>query len=121
MARIEIIDDDPAVRESLTLLLEADGYDVRAAESGDIGLALARDFQPHVVLTDIIMPGCEGIETILALKSQHPKMKIIAMSGGGRVGNTDYLELARKMGADTSLEKPFDDEALLQAVRVSAI
>ena len=117
-ARIEIIDDDAAVRESLTLMLEAGGYEVKSADAGDSGLALARDFHPDVILTDIIMPGCEGIETILRLKSEHPRIKIIAMSGGGRVGNKDYLELAQEMGADAALEKPFDEEALLQAIRM---
>jgi DNA-binding response OmpR family regulator len=120
MTRIEIIDDDDAVRDSLAILLEADGYEVRCAEAGDIGLALAREFQPHIILTDIIMPGCEGIETILSIKSEHPQIKIIAMSGGGRIGNRDYLELAQEMGADTSLEKPFDADALLEAIQLYA-
>ena len=116
-ARIEIIDDDIAVREALLLVLEADGHEVRAADSGDAGVALAAEFDPHIILTDIIMPGCEGIETILLLKSRHPQMKIIAMSGGGRTGNTDYLELAREIGADAALEKPFDEADLLDAIR----
>jgi DNA-binding response OmpR family regulator len=118
MARIEIIDDDEAVRDCLTLVLQAGGYDVRAADAGDSGVALARAFRPDIVLTDIIMPGCEGIETILAIRSEHPGTKIIAMSGGGRTGNKDHLELAREMGADASLEKPFDEQALLDAVRM---
>jgi DNA-binding response OmpR family regulator len=117
MARIQIIDDDPAVRDSLSLVLEADGHDVRTAEAGEIGVALARDFRPDLVLTDIIMPGCEGIETILTIRSEHPGVPIIAMSGGGRIGNRDYLELAREMGADAALEKPFDEDALLEAIR----
>jgi DNA-binding response OmpR family regulator len=118
MARIQIIDDDPAVRDSLSLVLEAGGHDVRVAEAGDIGVALARDFRPDLILTDIIMPGCEGIETILTIRSEHPGIRIIAMSGGGRTGNRDYLELAREMGADAALEKPFDEDVLLEAIRV---
>jgi len=116
-ARIEIIDDDPAVRESLTLVLEAGGHHVCAADAGDAGLVLARDFRPDIILTDIIMPGCEGIQTILMLKAEHPQIRIIAMSGGGRTGNRDYLELAQEMGADAALEKPFDEDALLEAIR----
>jgi CheY-like chemotaxis protein len=117
-ARIEIIDDDEAVRAALTIMLERGGYDVRSAEAGDIGVALARDFHPDIVLTDIIMPGCEGIETILTIKAEHPRIRIIAMSGGGRIGNKDYLELAQEMGADASLEKPFDEAALLEAIQM---
>jgi DNA-binding response OmpR family regulator len=117
MARIEIIDDDAAVRDSLSLALEANGHEVRSAEAGDTGVVLAREFHPDLVLTDIIMPGCEGIETILAIKSEHPGIRIIAMSGGGRIGNRDHLELAQEMGADAALEKPFDEDTLLKAIR----
>ncbi len=116
-ARTLIIDDDAAVRDALTLVLEAGGYDVRAAADGGSGLMLAEQFGPDIILTDIIMPGCEGIETILTLKARHPGIAVIAMSGGGRVGNRDYLELAREVGADGILEKPFDADALLDMVQ----
>jgi DNA-binding response OmpR family regulator len=116
-ARIVVVDDDPAIRDSLTILLEARGYDVRSADSGDRGVSLAREFQPDIVMTDIIMPGVEGIETIMTLKRQQPQIRIIAMSGGRDRGGRNYLELARKMGADRSLEKPFDESALLEAIQ----
>jgi DNA-binding response OmpR family regulator len=116
-ARIAIIDDDAAVRESLILVLEAGGHRVRAADCGDSGLSLARDFHPDIVLTDIIMPGCEGIETIMTLKARHPHIRVIAMSGGGRVGNRDYLDLARDVGADGTIQKPFDADAILDMVQ----
>ena len=90
---------------------------MRAADCGDGGLRLARDFDPEIVLTDIIMPGCEGIETIMTLKARHPHMRVIAMSGGGRVGNRDYLALARDVGADAVLQKPFDADAILDMIQ----
>jgi DNA-binding response OmpR family regulator len=116
-ARILLIDDDAAVRESLRLVLEASGHQVRSADSGDSGLDAAGDFHPDIILTDIIMPGCEGIETIMTLKTRYPAIRIIAMSGGGRVGNRDYLDLARDVGADAVLQKPFDADAILDLVQ----
>jgi len=116
MTRVAIIDDDEAVRASLTLLLESGGYDVRTADAGDTGVHLARDFHPDIVLTDIIMPGCEGIETIMTIRAEHPDARIIAMSGGGRTGNRDYLDLAQEMGAHAALEKPFDADTLLDLI-----
>lgn len=72
-----------------------------------------------LVVTDIIMPEMEGIETVMAVREQFPTVAIIAMSGGGRVGNNDFLEVARKLGASGVVHKPFTagnlDEAIKQA------
>ena len=72
-----------------------------------------RSEKPDLVVTDIIMPEKEGIETIRDIRGEVPDAKIIAISGGGRIGNTDFLQIARKMGAIDALPKPFDPDDLL--------
>jgi CheY-like chemotaxis protein len=116
-ARILIVDDDPILRGVLTISLRGKGYDVRSANSGDAGVSVAGDFKPGIVLTDIIMPGVGGIEAILELKRHQPQIKIIAMSAGRHLGGKNYLALAEKLGADRSLEKPFSETALLDAIQ----
>ncbi len=118
MARILIMDDDKQFREMLKIMLKNDGYnDIEEAESGYIGMKLIRKSHFDLVLTDIIMPDKEGIETIMELKKDFPAIKIIAMSGGGKVGPDSYLVMARHLGADKTLAKPFLQSELVNAVR----
>ena len=117
MAVILIIDDDAAVSASLQFLLEADGHEVLAAGDCLAGLALYRANEPPIVITDLIMPGRVGLEVIDELKSLAPTVSIIAISGGGRSGNSDILELARARGADEVLAKPFEPETLLELIQ----
>jgi DNA-binding NtrC family response regulator len=116
-ARVLIIDDDEAIRDSLTIVLETAGFTVRSADACDSGLALARTFEPDVVLTDMTMPDADGTEVIAALKKNHPNVRIVAMSGGGRLGDKESLAVAREMGAHVTLPKPFDEDRLLAVVR----
>jgi DNA-binding response OmpR family regulator len=118
MAKILVIDDDAMVRETVIQILEDNGHQVTAAEDGRCGVALFRSQRPDLVITDIIMPEQEGIQTILEIRRLHAGAKIIAISGGGRMGNTDFLAIARRIGADHSLTKPFDPEQLLERVGV---
>jgi CheY-like chemotaxis protein len=116
MATIVVIDDDDGVRETVTRMLKGASHTVHEAADGDSGLTLCLEVKPAVVVTDILMPQKEGIETILALKRAEPGIRIIAISGGGRIGSTDILTMARQLGADEVLEKPFRRAELLAAI-----
>lgn len=89
------------------------GYKVRAAPDGQAGLAHFMAEPSELVVTDIIMPNREGIETIVELRKASPTVKVIAISGGYRVGPDDFLQLARHVGADGALAKPFRLSKLL--------
>lgn len=115
-ARILVIDDEEEVREILKQMLELDGYEVLTAENGNQGLKLFRKHQIDLVITDIIMPEKEGIETIIELRNEKSDVKIISISGGGRINPIDYLAMAKKLGAIKSFTKPFERKKLLKAV-----
>ena len=116
MFRILVIDDDVQVRKMLRLTLAAEGFDVVEAQDGKVAMRLFRQDQADLVITDLIMPEKEGIETIIELKRDFPDIKIIAISGGGRIDPKDYLYLAEKLGAQVTLEKPFTRKEVLEAV-----
>ena len=115
-AKILIVDDEAPMRFVIEHLLNSEGYKVFTAANGEIALELASRESFDLVMTDLIMPGKDGIETILLLRASQPKMKIIAMSGGWNGGANSYLRLAGKIGASSTLAKPFDKTTLLQAV-----
>jgi DNA-binding response OmpR family regulator len=113
-----VIDDDPALLNSFATLLGAYGIPAETARNGLEGLATFRRISPAVVLTDIVMPEKEGLETIMAMRRERPATKIIAMSGSaGGTGELDYLTLAKKLGADAVIDKPFDTDALVKLLR----
>lgn len=115
--KILIIDDDAGVRFTLRKLLSRAGYDVLEAPDGRKGMKLFHDDHPDLVITDIIMPEQEGIETIIALKGTTPQARVIAISGGGRLGNQDLLRMAKRVGANAVLCKPFAEAELINTVR----
>ncbi len=117
MARILVIDDEPQVRAFLRNTLEGSGHDVSEAADGDAGLRAFEARPADLVITDIVMPGREGLETIRMLRQYDPALKIIAISGAGRVGGYDFLDIARKFGAARGLAKPFGDSQLLSTVQ----
>ncbi|MFA5182840.1 MAG: response regulator [Syntrophales bacterium] len=117
MARILLIDDDEQFRMLLRKMLEKAGYnDIEEANDGSMGVKLFRQHPFDLVITDLIMPDKEGIETIIELTGENPQIKIIAMSGGGRVGPQDYLETAKRLGASRTLAKPFNYSELVDTV-----
>jgi YesN/AraC family two-component response regulator len=99
------------------MILEREGHEVMDAPDGKVGIELYRKEPADVVITDIIMPDKEGLETIMDLRREYPEVKVIAISGGGRVKSGDYLHMAAKFGAQLTLTKPFEQEELLEAVR----
>jgi DNA-binding response OmpR family regulator len=113
--RILIIEDNDSLRRILRTALSQAGYEVAEASGGTSGLASYRQDPFDVVVTDILMEGIEGLETIRELRRDYPQVKIIAMSGGR--GQSNYLELAEKLGARRTLEKPFPLDQLVAAVR----
>ena len=118
MTRILIIDDEEMVRDMLRQTLERAGYEVLEASEGGMGLRLFHSHKPDLIITDILMPGREGIETILELHKKAPAAKIIAISGGGRVSKQDFLPIAQSFGAVKTLAKPFERQDLLAAVQM---
>ncbi|MES2693683.1 MAG: response regulator [Verrucomicrobiota bacterium] len=116
MSRILLVDDDDPLRNILRVTLEKMGHHVVEARNGKEALRLCQAEPPDIVLTDIVMPEAEGIELIGALRRFHSDVKIIAMSGGGRVSAADYLKIARHMGATIALAKPFSQEAIAAAI-----
>ena len=116
MPNIVLVDDDEAVRVIVRMAIERMGYEVREASNGREAMKLLADRTPDLVLTDIIMPEQEGIETIGAVRRKFPTVRVIAMSGGGRISATDYLQTAISMGADAVLAKPFANEELEKLV-----
>ena len=116
MARILVIDDEELARFTVRKYLESAGYSVIEARDGDEGLALHDEDPCALVITDIIMPEKEGLETILALRRSDPDLPIIAISGGGREGYPGYLEAAQPFGANHTLAKPFSQDDLLGVV-----
>ncbi len=114
--QILLIEDDDRLRTTLKQLLEQEGYMVQDAEEGNVGLSLFRRNPSDLVITDLIMPGKEGMETIMDLRKIDEELKIIAISGGGKVRAAEYLPVAEVAGANTTLAKPFSFNQLLNKV-----
>jgi len=115
--RILVVDDEEQMRSILRQIMESAGYEVSEAPDGRVALGLCRKKQFDLIITDLIMPEKEGIETIIELKRGFPKVKIIAISGGGRGAPETYLDIAKDIGADHTLAKPFDKEEILKIVK----
>lgn len=117
MTNVLVIDDDPTSRHLVKAILEREGYTLFCASGGDEGLRLFREHPIDVVITDILMPGTDGLAVIRELLSVAPDIKIIALSGGGMILTAEIsLQVARKMGAFASMTKPFSRAELLAAV-----
>lgn len=113
MARVLIIDDEPHILLMVKKMLERAGYEVDLASNGSEGLRLFESISPDLVITDIIMPEKEGLETIREMRRINKDLKIIAMSGGGKISADNYLETAKIFGASKLLEKPFSQKEML--------
>lgn len=116
MTKILVIEDEDSFRRVLVQMLGKAGYEVRQAGDGNQALEVCAQFCPDLVLTDIIMPDKEGLETIQELLELSSTIKIIAMSGGGKFGPDSYLPLAEKLGAKATLQKPFMREEMLSTI-----
>jgi YesN/AraC family two-component response regulator len=116
MARVLVVDDEEIIRFTLRQILEKAGHEVFEAVNGQDALNSFEEYRVDLVITDIIMPEKEGIETIVELRRRQPDLKIIAVSGGGRTRTLDYLEIAERLGASGALAKPLNRQAIMDAV-----
>jgi two-component system, chemotaxis family, chemotaxis protein CheY len=116
MARILLIDDDDSVRTVLRLILIQFGHAVIEARNGKEGIEMFTLANPDLLITDIVMPEKEGLEVLIEIRKIRPSVKIIAISGGGRVNPTDYLRSAKFLGAAKVLAKPIPSDVLISAV-----
>jgi len=117
MSSVLVIDDDPVICQVMRRVLERRGYDVATAPDGQSGLGRFAQLQPDLVIVDILMPGKEGIATILELRETNPDARILAMTGGGSFNSGEVLRIAELVGADNSLEKPFRPAELVASVK----
>lgn len=116
MAKILLVEDDNLVRDMLTQVLERAEHNVISVSNGDEATEYLQQDAPDIMVTDIIMPKKSGITLISEVKNRHPNLEIIAISGGGRLDPTGYLDLSESLGASVSFEKPIDNTALLMAI-----
>jgi DNA-binding NtrC family response regulator len=120
MSNILVIDDDDQVRAYFKILLEENGYSVDTAENGLKGMNRLKEKQYSIVILDLLMPEKEGMETLMEMKKTMPEIKVITVSGGGKIGPESYLSATRILGAEYAFPKPVDQQELLDAVsRVS--
>jgi|ETNmetMinimDraft_33_1059910.scaffolds.fasta_scaffold149349_2 DNA-binding response OmpR family regulator len=116
MTKILIIEDDQEIRDLIQRLLDREGYDTITARDGIEGMEVFRSSAPDIVITDLLMPRMEGIDTIKEIRTINATINILAISGGGPAAPATQLEKARGVGATETLAKPFNPDELLNAV-----
>ena len=117
MARILVIDDQEPIRRVVRRALENDGHQVMDASDGELGMQILARHSADVVITDIFMPGQDGILTLRQIRKQFPTVKVIVMSGGDSTGMLDLRQDAELLGAVKSLQKPFNALEIIDVVR----
>ncbi|MDH4125009.1 MAG: response regulator [Gammaproteobacteria bacterium] len=127
MSSILLIDDEFDVRSAVAKVLSREGFEVSTAENVEQGLKLLDKHHFDVLITDVIMPGIDGVQAIRLVREINPDIKVIAISGGGNFGpksyqpqaitTTAYLQAATTAGADWVLTKPFQKADIVDAVR----
>lgn len=113
MARILVVDDEVELRTLLRKVLTRQGHDVIEAENGAMAISMVEQAEAlDMIITDIFMPDTDGIEVLRHLRGNYPDLKIVVMSGGGNRVSRGYLPAATALGADHTIEKPFDPSAV---------
>ncbi len=116
MSKILVIDDEEIVREATATMLRQAGHFVSEAGNGEEALQVLQDGQRFdLIVTDLVMPGKEGLETIQSIRKSYPELRLIAMSGA--MSSSTYLRAASALGATVVLQKPFRRIELLDAVK----
>ena len=116
MATILVIDDDVQILWVIRKILEKVGHKVISAPDGEMGLQLYRNAPYDLVITDMIMPNKSGINLISDILNEFPDARIIAISGGGAIEAERYLQIAKSLGVQQTLSKPFSMQSLHEAV-----
>ncbi|MBP3956723.1 response regulator [Gemmata sp. G18] len=117
MPRILVVDDDPVLRKAVRRMLEPEGFEIEEAEDGRDGLRRFRARPADLALCDLFMPERDGLEFLRELSREFVGGKVVTMSGGNGHGTVDLLPLAKFLGADGTLYKPFKQADLLKAIR----
>ena len=117
MARILVIDDQEPIRRVVRRALEQDGHEVFDASDGEIGMEILESQSFGIVITDIFMPGQDGIVTLRLIRKRFPAVKVIVISGGDSSGMLDLRQDAELLGAIKSLQKPFNAGEIIDVVR----
>ena len=112
-----VIDDDELTRMTIANILRKNGCTVIEAHNGNEGLSLFQKENPHLVITDMLMPDKEGLETIADIRALNPATMVIAMSGGGSTQNMAFLKLSEKVGANRLMSKPIKPDELMHTVK----
>ncbi len=116
MAKLLLIEDDELVRYALRELLLTAGHEVMTRENGSKLIEFLKGNPVDLVITDIVMPKVDGMEVLTMLRKQYPALPVIALSGGGRISGSDYLEMAKVIGAKRTIAKPVQPDVLLGAI-----
>lgn len=114
---ILVVDDEQGVREIFAEALRLSGYTTHEAADGSAALKILNSQAVDLLMTDILMPDVDGLELIMAARRAHPDLKVIAMSGGGRTAAEVLINIARRLGVQRTLEKPFELSQLLAEVK----
>jgi CheY-like chemotaxis protein len=117
MSRILVVDDNTSMREAICEMLRQAGYEAISVEHGRLAAQIHRNEPVDLIITDLFMPDTDGLEIIYHFRHEFPDVKIIAISGGGSRGLVELLSVAKRMGAQRALMKPFTWEDLFAAVQ----
>jgi len=116
MPGVLIVEDDKELREMLKLSLLRRNFTVLEAENGKAAITHFKPLITDLIVTDLIMPEEDGLKVVIKLRELKPSIKIIAISGGGKVGPGSYLNLAKALGADAIYSKPFSINDLIAKI-----
>ena len=116
MIKILIVDDEVQIRESLKIFLERNGYTISVAADGAEALNIISSETFNLVVMDIIMPEKDGVELLVEIRKDYKNLPVIAMTGGGRIGKQNYLQMAKALGASAVLTKPYDLDDFLMVI-----
>jgi len=117
MARILVIDDEEDFRRIVSRMLASGGHEVEEAADGRQAIEAYRARPSDLVVADLYMPEIDGVEAIIRLRHEFPDVRIIAVSGGGHLGQDDVLTIAAAVGAQATLTKPLDKKMLLATIQ----
>lgn len=115
--KILFVDDDISIRQLHKQILENEGYHVEIARNGHEAIQVLAEKNVDMVITDILMPDIDGFELIMEIRRNHPQLKVMAISGGGRLSSDEYLTLANQLGVLYTLEKPFTKNQFVETVK----